>query len=152
MEQEFNFSDVSSQVYNAADVNVVENMFVHGDWVDRDYEKEQMLIKIAVRQNNIPMLEMFAQYFDFQFDRRPLMMETNNMETIRWLANLGYDDDDILNKLRENIEKGDDKDLKFYMNNLVEISQDDMNELLDLSAGFDHIYNILQEYRQKFFD
>jgi hypothetical protein len=151
MEEEYTFADISSHVYNNGDVEEAEEMIAYGRWIDRDKPNENSLIRIAVRNNNIPMLDMFTEYFDFQIDRRPLMALTNNMETIRWLDNLGYDRQNILEKVYDNVARGDDTDLRFYLDNLDNLTQEEMDGFLDDAAGFEHILAILQEYNDRLF-
>lgn len=134
----FNINDNTDPEY----IQSIENMINElGD--NRTVEGDYKLIEAAVYKDNIPLLEMFAQYFNFCIDRRDLFQYTDNIETIKWISNLEYDNSDILNQMYERIEKDNKKDFMFFAHN-VKINRSEKQELLEMAKNKPYFKDIIK--------
>ncbi len=138
------FGTVSTLVFTNSTVDEVEEAI--NNWSDRTSDQEKEIISIAVKNNNIELLNLFQQYFDYCFDRRCLMHKTNNIEVISFLANIEYDQGEIKGKINDLITKGCETDLQFFLDNLKNPSKNEINTFIENAAPFNNIQNLLYKY------
>lgn len=113
-------------------------------------EEQMKLIKIAVKGGFVTMLRVFAMYFDFCFDRRPLVKLTTSMDTIRYLMSIEYIDEEVIDKILTLIDNGDDTDIKFLMDQIESLDYDTFAEMMEKAKPYPKITKILEPYSQMF--
>lgn len=117
--------EITRMLNNNAIPTVVEK-FLNEHCSYRTLEDELILLRIAVTNNDIPMLKMFGAYLHYPMDPRILMKYTNNIETIRYLADRELCQEDMLEALMEShSESPSESTVEFILSNIGELKEED---------------------------
>ncbi len=111
-------------------------------------KEEKTLIKLVIQKNDINALNILSERISFCFDRRPLVNLTTNMDIIRTLMDIEYDDDEVIEEIKFKVENGDLTDLKFLLDQVF-LEERDFTEIYNLAPDDPEILEILDDYAQK---